>query len=260
MSKIRIGVSTSEKGGTIPWMFFGLNVLLAGGVPFRITPDNPATVDDLDGLIIAGGADIAPKLYGAESSKKILKEAKQAVKSEVWLRKLIRLAAGGGVYLLRRFFGLKQALGDTGRRDELEYYLIRSALEKRVPLLGVCRGMQLLNVVLGGTLYQEIADVYEDVSHPYTVLPYKAVRIQDGSMLGRILGRNTVRVNSMHHQAVDRIGSGLKVVAEDNLGIIEAIEMEDGFTLGVQWHPEFLVQYKSQRNIFKDLVAACKFK
>ena len=262
MKKVRIGVCTPDKGGAIPWLFFKLNVFLAGGIPFRITPDKPATIDDMDGLIISGGADIAPKLYGAQShSEEIVKEAKQAVEGQFWFRKLIRFAVLGCIYALRRMFGLKHASEEAVKRDDLEFALIIAALKKQVPLLGVCRGMQLLNVVQGGTLYLDLADAYEDVSNPYTVFPYKEISVQENSKLGAILGQSKIRVNSMHHQAVDRLGSGLKVVAEDGHGIVEAIEIENGcFALGVQWHPEFLVQFKSQRNIFKGLVDACRLK
>ena len=262
MRKVRIGVCTSDEGGTVPWIFFWLNIRIAGGSPFRITPEKPASIEALDGLIVAGGADIAPDLYGKDNySKKITEQAKQAVKEKFWMKEMMSLALGVGTYILRRIFGLTHAPAEAAKRDQLEAPLINKAVKRGVPVLGVCRGMQLLNVVMGGTLHQEIADIYEDVSHPYTVLPYKTIMVHKKSLLERLVGKSKIRVNAMHHQAVNKVAAGLSVVAEDKHGIIEAIEFQNNcFAIGVQWHPEFLLLSKSQRNIFRGLVMAAQNK
>ncbi|MFW5499865.1 MULTISPECIES: gamma-glutamyl-gamma-aminobutyrate hydrolase family protein [unclassified Maridesulfovibrio] len=253
-----IGVSTPARGGMAAWLFFWLNIRLAGGVPDRITPDNYHAQRKFDGLIIGGGADIDPALYGEDKLKEILEKSGfgnfrfRDIPRKVFQSLVAVLAFG-----LRKILGMKQAPGEDRKRDALEVMLINEALENDTPLLGVCRGMQLINVVKGGSLHQEIADVYEDVSNPQTVLPYKKISVKDDSMLADVLGRTSPYVNALHHQSINEVGQELEVVAECDAGIIQAVEgRNNSFLLGVQWHPEYLVQYRSQRRIFKALVNA----
>ncbi len=252
----RIGVSTAERGGVAAWIFFWINIWLAGGIPLRITTANPRSVRELDGLVIGGGADIDPALYGEEKLSDMLEKSRDAgSRSSSAIKRLLKAGVAVLAYLLRRVMGLKEAPKDARLRDELEVSLIREALQRNIPLLGVCRGMQLINVVLGGSLHQEVADVYEDVKNVRSVLPYKVVNVKKGSLLFQALGRTDPRVNAIHHQSINKVGRSLKVVAESDSGMVQAIEsMENSFVLGVQWHPEYLIQYKSQRKIFSVLI------
>lgn len=254
----RIGVSTPARGGMAAWIFFWLNIRLAGGVPDRITPENYHAQRKFDGLIIGGGADIDPALYGEEKLKEIFDKSGSAdFRIRDIPRKILLSAVAVLAFGLRRILGLKHAPGESRKRDALEVTLIRRAFENDIPMLGICRGMQLINVVKGGSLHQEIADVYEDVSNPRTVLPHKKISIKKDSMLAEVLSRTSPYVNALHHQSINEVGQDLEVVAECDAGIIQAVEgRSNRFLLGVQWHPEFLVQYRSQRRIFTALVNA----
>lgn len=185
-------------------------VLAAGGAPLLIpTPQSRESLerilDGLAGVILSGGPDVHPGRYGEEP------------------------AAGLGE--------IDEAL------DRMEIALARLAAERGVPLLGICRGVQVLNVALGGSLYQDIASqVPQAICHTpkadKSVLTH-TVQIERGSLLARILGKREIRVNGKHHQAVRDVGSGLRPVARARDGVIEALEHPGKpFVLGVQWHPE----------------------
>src|SRR5262249_2389224 len=149
-------------------------------------------------------------------------------------------------------------------RDELELGLTRRALDEDVPLFAICRGMQVLNVALGGTLTQDLpserpGSLLHSQRAPRPEPTHAVTGMGEGTLLGRVLGSLEVNVNSMHHQAVDRLGFGLREVAWAPDGVIEAIEMpgDDRFVLGVQWHPEELVAHdQSARNLFTALITA----
>jgi putative glutamine amidotransferase len=258
MDKPVIGVCTAHKGGTIPWFFFRLNIFLAGGTPLRITPEKPSSIEAVDGLIVSGGADISAELYAENAATEIIKKSKENSPDKNLFEIIFNSVLGITAYLLRSIFGLKQAPYEAAQRDKLESLLLREAIEHDIPVLGICRGMQMLNVIKGGTLYQEVADVYEDVHHPYTVLPHKRILVKEGSKLQEILKATNVQVNALHHQAVNILGEDLSISATDENDMVEAIEAETGFILGVQWHPEFLISSKQQRNLFKSLVTASK--
>jgi len=150
--------------------------------------------------------------------------------------------------------------GIDNLRDDTELTLIRWALEDKLPVLGVCRGVQTLNVAAGGTLYQHVP-----MQHPNAIrhqwYPEKPrewvaheIATTHGSQLSTILGREG-RVNSFHHQAVEKVAPGFRVAAIAPDGVIEAIEWDNSFAIGVQWHPESLLKTdKAMYNLFEKFV------
>ena len=206
------------------------SVFAAGGLPVPIPTipedgDRDAYLDMVDGILFTGGADVDPSRYGEEP--------------------------------------LREVNGLMPYRDEYELGLFRKAYERRMPILGICRGNQLINVGLGGTLFQDLhAQVPGAFGHYPVDTPddelYHSVRVAEGSRLEAILGGGTLRVNSFHHQAVKQLGGHLKVGALSRDGIIESIEADDDrFLLGVQWHPECLTRrYPEFLKLFRSLVAA----
>lgn len=139
------------------------------------------------------------------------------------------------------------------RRDHFEVALIKAAYSKRKPILGICRGSQIMNVAFGGTLHQDLSYRNGAVNHSQIgELDFSTrhvVRVAPGTLLHRLTGKNEFETNTAHHQGVNKLGKGLIVSAESVDGVIEAIEGE-GFTLGVQWHPEAWGRDEVSRNIF----------
>lgn len=141
------------------------------------------------------------------------------------------------------------------KRDYFEMELAREVIKMDKPGLFICRGMQLLNVLLGGTLIQDIKTCVSHMQKAPSHHPYHDILVKKESLLGSLAGLEVVRVNSFHHQAVETLGYGLETVAQARDGVIEAVEMgEKKFILGVQWHPETMHHPLSFR-IFKELVA-----
>lgn len=173
-----------------------------------------------DGLLLPGGGDMDPKFYG------------QA-----------RIPACGEPNLLR---------------DAAEPLLLRAFLAADKPVLGICRGIQVMNAVLGGDLYQDIKP-FEHLPHNGHWAKVHTVTVRRGTLLSRILGQDTVLVNSQHHQAVDRVAPGFTLAALSEDGIVEAIENPDArFCLGVQWHPEWLSDADpAMQRLFDAFVNAC---
>jgi putative glutamine amidotransferase len=209
---------TLRKGVPLPTVVtkaaYAASVERAGATPLLAAPtDDRETILDLvdlmDGLVITGGHfDIAPERYGQE-------------------RRGVRLDA------------IKPA------RTDFEWLLLEAALAKPIPILAVCGGMQLLNVVLGGTLVQDIGAEIEgalDHEQPTSPLrPHHAVDLSPGSFLARALGRTRIEVNTTHHQAIEALGRGLEVIGRAPDGVVEAIALaENPAVAGVQWHPELL--------------------
>jgi putative glutamine amidotransferase len=183
------------------------NVAAAGGVPVLLPPVSgiEGAVSRLDGLIIAGGPDIEPGRYGQQ--------------------------AGPHTTIVRP------------ERDEAEIALFRAARAAGAPVLGICRGMQLMNVALGGTLIQHMPDVVGNDSHsptPGTMAEHKVTVGPSGSRsrLAAILGEGARVVPTHHHQGIERLGDGLVAAAWAEDGTVEAVELDDVFAIGVQWHPE----------------------
>jgi putative glutamine amidotransferase len=183
----------------------------AGGVAVLLAPDPSADADPspwldlLDGLVLTGGADVDPAAYGAEPHP--------------------------------------MTRNTVPARDAFELALTRGAVERELPLLGVCRGMQVLNVALGGTLIQHLPDVVGHDGHRRSLGTFQGndhdVRLVPGSLAARAAGEERHPTKSHHHQAVDCLGSGLVVTGhavEDELP--EAVELPGRWVLGVQWHPE----------------------
>jgi putative glutamine amidotransferase len=144
------------------------------------------------------------------------------------------------------------------RRDEFELELLRRARARAMPVLGICRGIQLVNVAYGGTLVQhlpEVSDLDHEQLDAWDALAHR-VEIAPGSRLANVMGTTAMEVNSVHHQAVDRLGEGLEVVARAEDGVVEAIEHETDPVLAVQWHPEWTgsVDWTRQRRLFEALV------
>jgi putative glutamine amidotransferase len=232
-----IGVTTSITVGKHPERAYVNSAYLAaiqaaGGVPLPIPAQLDARARDeilaiFDGYLLTGGGDLDPATFN-EPPHSTLYEVVPA-------------------------------------RDHLEIALVRYAVEVKKPLLAVCRGIQVLNVALGGSLFQDVAsDPGTDIQHQQEKPrdePTHPVKVVAGSRLAQVLGTTDLLVNSMHHQAVKAVGRGLVPVAFAPDTIVEGVELEepDRFILGVQWHPEELTERDpSARRLFGALVAACR--
>ncbi|HEV2292571.1 MAG TPA: type 1 glutamine amidotransferase [Tepidisphaeraceae bacterium] len=247
-----IGVTGPDRGGDAAWWFTRFAVWLAGGRAVRITPRHLRTIDHLCGLIIGGGADVDPTLYGQE----ILHIASAKRRDETTAGYLAGAILFPATWLARKLTARRPLhRGRDARRDELEMRLIDQAVRRRLPILGICRGEQLLNVYFGGTLKQALKGLYVEDPEVRTILPRKRLLVEANSKLATILGPHPQRVNALHSQAIDRLGDGLRVAARDRNGIVQAIEhISLPFVLGVQWHPEYLPQKREQRRIFETLL------
>jgi len=251
----RIGITGPDKGGLAAWLFTAWAIRRAGGRPIRIQPRRPRAVGELDGVVIGGGADVSPGLYGQDSMPSInqLKDRDRSV----W-RRLLGLIVYPLLFLIRRLLTTKTS-GRNADRDALETDLIRAAHDRDLPILGICRGMQLINVVFGGSLHQSIEGFYEEQPAIRSVLPRKQIEIDADSLLARVLTTTRLRVNALHNQAIDTLGAELIISAREANGVIQAVEHTDGsFLLGVQWHPEYLPQRRRQLGLFRALVEAAR--
>ncbi len=216
----RVGVTGPARRGGAAWLFTAWAVARAGGAAVRLRPGISAIPEDLDGMIIGGGDDIDPVLYDEPDDTP-------------------------DVY--------------DSERDQFEQGIIAAMLQREdMPLMGICRGAQLLNVVLGGTLHKDVRHMRLPRNNRDTVLPLKHAELEKNCFIASVVQENTLRINSLHHQAIRRTGEGLRAVAVDGDRIIQAIEHETRrFTLGVQWHPEYLPYMAPHRRLFQQLVAAC---
>ena len=217
MMRPKIGVSVSKKSGWRVFPFFRLALWRAGGKAIRLqTNRERRTLKGLDGVIIGGGDDINVNLYGG------------------------RL--------------LPDVVFDDAR-DDMEKALIAEAERRRLPIMGVCRGSQLLNVVRGGNLHEDIYEAYPGIHRYNTPLPRKLVRVDPDSHFAIYYGTEPSRVNSLHTQSVKRLGEKMRAVAWDEGGVVQAVEsVAERLAFGVQWHPEYLVFSKRDNALFRALV------
>jgi len=250
-----IGISGPARGGYAAWWFTELGVRLQGGRALRITPRRGFDLAQLDAIIIGGGADIEP-----EQNKEELRHVREAIhqtRESSWLKWILYPL----IFLVRRLFSIKKPGTFDRQRDEMEYDLARKALNSELPVFGTCRGAQLLNLVTGGTLHNNIPEFYEEAPLPRSIFPVEEVRVEEGSQLARILRFTSCRVNALHHQALDSIGEGIQITAREDNGLVQAIESTvHEFLIGVQWHPEYLPMEPAQRRLFRAIVNAAELK
>lgn len=205
-------------------------LIRAGAIPVMIPISLPkASIQTilarLDGVLFSGGGDIDPKIYNGETHSKIY--------------------------------------GIDPERDEIEIELVSQVASKRKPFLAICRGLQVVNVALGGTLYTHLSDQFDKPiqhacypDHPWDHIAHP-IKITQGSLLGRIMSKQEIEVNSLHHQGVKKIGKGLDVVATAPDGLVEGLELRGHvFGLAVQWHPETMPDSIDMQKIFEYFVNA----
>ena len=253
MAKPVIGVSGPNRGGMAAWWFTWLALFLQGARAIHITSRKTCPVDELDGLVIGGGADIDPAHYGMDDELKEVNKAFRQNTDRYWLKWFIYPF----IYLVRRMFSKKTVSQYDKERDQLELSLLLSAIKNNVPVLGICRGAQLMNISLGGSLHDDIQEFYEESPLPRSIFPVKEIRIEPGTLLKDKLRVENCTVNALHHQAIKDLGEGVKVCARESNGIVQAIECNDlRFCLGVQWHPEYLPLDHIQRRLFSSFVQA----
>jgi putative glutamine amidotransferase len=249
-----IGVTGPDDGGQVAWWFLRLAIARAGGTPRRITPSRPYEATRLDGLLVGGGADVQDKQRWPDSDGSI-EGLPASIPDESKTRRLLGLGLTPLVYGLRRVLGRSPDLSDP-QRDRLELDLLREAADLRLPVLGICRGAQIMNVFAGGTLPPGLTGYYEEDPQPWSTLPCKPVDIEPHSRLREVLGLPRCYVNSWQRQVVDRLGRDLTIVARQPDGVVQAFEhQERPLWMGVQWHPEYLPHYPIQRRLFTALVA-----
>ena len=215
------------------WMLPGYMDLIikSGGVPVMLSfSDDEQSVKEIaerfDGFVFTGGDDIDPAKYGEEK--------------------------------------IPQCGQPCGHRDSLEFALFREVIKTDKPILGICRGMQFLNAALGGTLYQDLptqkpSGVCHKQPAPFDALTH-SVTVEKDTLLYSIVGTEKLMVNTLHHQAVDKIAPCLVPCAKADDGLVEAVyDPEKAFLLGVQWHPEMIfVHEENSIKIGKAFVEACR--
>lgn len=245
-----IAVTGPDQGGTLAWLFTWLAVTRAGGRALRITPSRSRNNIEFDGLIIGGGADVDPGLYG-----RTLEKSPPPPRGSGWLRWLFGLVFFPLLLIARRLFSSKHYSGLDNARDELEYRLLGIAMERGKAVLGICRGAQIINVYLQGNLHQNTASFYTETPEMWSLRPIKTINIEHGSKLHAILATESCGVNALHRQSIDQAGDGIRITARDANGIIQAIEhSRQPFIIGVQWHPEYLPHHERQQRLFRTLI------
>lgn len=231
-----IGITTSRTTSSLGVPLFSAAqayveaVTQAGGAPVLLPmglDENTlqTLINRLDGILFSGGGDIQPELYGSQSHPKV---------DEV-----------------------------DHDRDRVELWLVQQVLRRKQPFLGICRGFQVINVALGGSLYEDILDQHPSAQqhqffpgHPRNHLAH-SVQVQAGSRLATILGAESLQVNSLHHQGVRNLAPALQANAYAPDGILEGLEIPDHpFGIAVQWHPEWLRDDPVMQRIFRAFILA----
>ncbi|UCE66988.1 MAG: gamma-glutamyl-gamma-aminobutyrate hydrolase family protein [Candidatus Zixiibacteriota bacterium] len=207
-------------------------VINAGGIPILLANTSEISiindyVESIDGLLVSGGEDLHPKYFGRKPHKSITLSAPE--------------------------------------RDEFEIKIIKRALNKDIPVFGICRGFQVMNIALGGTIFQDLSCApfgtikHADPKEAGDV--YHRIKIEKSTLLYEIIGARSIEVNSSHHQIIDKIGKKLKVTAYSSDGVIEGFEGPDfKFLLAVQWHPEMIPKRFHSKRLFKVLIETCRQK
>ena len=221
MKKTIVGVTGPVTRFPIAWWFIRFAVWVAGGKAVRLTVNTGFPRTQPDAVIISGGDDIDSALY---------------------------------------LPGDESAPPPDPARDQFEIQMIKRCFVAGTPLLGICRGAQLINVVRGGSLHTDIRSLRKWTSNERHLRAKKAVDLTKSSVLTGVFKSERIFVNSLHYQACDRMGSHLTVVGRDADNIVQAFESEqsDEFVVGVQWHPEYLPHHRRQRALFAALVNAAK--
>jgi putative glutamine amidotransferase len=219
----KIAVTGSANHGRIMIWLNMFAVWRSGGRPVRLRPGDPIP-EDIDGAIIGGGDDIDASLYDGSPEP-----------------------------------GVSPVVGASIRidpeRDSLELAVLAHCDERSLPVMGICRGAQMINVRGGGSLVDDIYRANADLPEIRTILPRKKVKIEPDSQLEEILGSDTAMVNALHHQAVDDLGDDIEVNPVDGHEVVQGIEATDQrLMIGVQWHPEFLIFDRAQQRLFRTLV------
>lgn len=228
-----IGINCDyEEEGRLPYSFlyrgYSEAIIGAGGIPFLLPVikdkrDVESFLGRIDGLLLTGGNDVPPERYGEKRHRKTV-----CVHSD---------------------------------KDASDSVLLQTALEMKKPILSICYGVQLVNVIFGGSLIQDIPSEYKSsIIHkdPHNKSYTHSVMVEKDSLLYSIIGSGFIETNSIHHQAIKRLGKGLKNVAHTVDSIIEAVEWTDDypFLLGVQWHPERIIDNPCQASLFQALIHA----
>jgi putative glutamine amidotransferase len=237
MPKSVIGLTTSRMRNLARLSVFGTNVCYsksvvdAGGIPILIPlslsdDDLELLLSRVDGILFTGGYDVDPRSYGNRPHPKVE--------------------------------------GVDADRDNIEIQLVKALIQRGKPFFGICRGCQVINIALGGSLYEDLEEQFSvEIQHdnhdrPRNYLAHTA-DIQPGSYISQALGTGLIKVNSLHHQGVNRIAPGLKISALAPDGLVEAFELVNyPFGLAVQWHPEELQESASMRSLFQAFVRSCQ--
>jgi putative glutamine amidotransferase len=214
----RIAITTSPRRGAEYYVPYRRAVEAAGAEPVELPPGTPA-LPDVDGLLLPGGWDLDPSFYGEAKDDKV---------------------------------------GPVDRElDETELKLFRQARKAEIPVLGICRGQQVINVAMGGSLLQHLED-HDVRAHGRSHLAH-TIEVDPGSELGLAAGEHKIRVNSLHHQAIGRLAPGLHQTAKGEDGTVEGVESDDGLIVAVQCHPEELTtDLPWARRLFERFVARAR--
>ena len=216
--KANVIITGSAKGSRSAWIVSRALLRLYGVHAEFVHPYHWDRNIQMDGLLITGGIDVDPLTFSTKKHPSIQKT--------------------------------------DPLRDTMELFYLKQAQKKKIPIVGICRGMQMINLFMGGTLHPHIPEMGLDFEHPRSLFPLNLLRIVPKTHLHKILRTDNLKANALHHQTIDKLGKGLRVSAKDTNTLVQAIEStEENFILGLQWHPEFMPYHWSTHRIFK---AFCK--